>query len=262
MPGRPPGMSRSTRHSFLPGPRVDRGDERLAVVVVQDEDAGRRGRPATTRCRSPDTSAADRTASSTAACRRASTRTARRCRSRRRAARRRSPAFPTRTCSCDAGRRTARPCALRAPTSACRWPHRRHRPCSGSRRSRRSARCRAPTTRFMHFVFGQPLRRQLGDVVVAEDAGRRRLERAGADRRGDEDRGPSTRPATTSRGPCTSTLQATLSLCDHVVGSLPSSRMPAPAGPRNCGQATEAQSNTRATESTESTETQNGRARR
>ena len=52
-----------------------------------------------------------------------------------------------------------------------------------------------------HFIFGQSLLRQLGDVVVAEDAGRRRLERAGADRGGDEDGGCSTRPAMTSRGP-------------------------------------------------------------
>ena len=37
--------------------------------------------------------------------------------------------------------------------------------------------------------------------------------------------------------PLTSTLHATLSFADHVVGSLPSSRMPAPAGPRNCGHA-------------------------
>ncbi len=39
--------------------------------------------------------------------------------------------------------------------------------------------------------------------------------------------------------PLTSTPQTMLSLADHVVGSLPSPRMPAPAGPRNCGHATE-----------------------
>src|SRR5687768_6843785 len=35
--------------------------------------------------------------------------------------------------------------------------------------------------------------------------------------------------------PWTSVLQATLSLADQVVGNLPSARMPAPCGPRNCG---------------------------
>ena len=36
--------------------------------------------------------------------------------------------------------------------------------------------------------------------------------------------------------PVTATLHLTLSLADHVVGSLPS-KTPEPAGPRNCGQA-------------------------
>jgi len=37
--------------------------------------------------------------------------------------------------------------------------------------------------------------------------------------------------------PFTSTLHLTLSFADQVVGSVPSIRIPAPPGPRNCGHA-------------------------
>ena len=116
--------------------RVDRRDERVAVVVVQHDTPCRRARPATRRCRSPDTSAAARSGRPERLAIEPIGEQADVAEVRRRGARRRSPASLRRTCSCDAGRRPARPCALRAPTSARRSRRRTRRPCSGSRRSR------------------------------------------------------------------------------------------------------------------------------
>ena len=65
-------------------------------------------------------------------------------------------------------------------------PRRRRRPCSGSRRSRLVSSMSRDDDALDDFVVGQALLRQLRGVVVAEDAGRRRLERAGADRGRDE----------------------------------------------------------------------------
>ena len=173
---------------LLAGLRVERGDRRLLFVVLQQVDAalvhGRRRR----RCRSRGRSLSAPTASSTAACRRASRRTGRR------SAERRVEPLAV------GDRRFRRVGVLAVPAAERLRRDRFALPLDlaglrvervdhvadlvGFRGQLVVARLRA----LRDLLVGQPLRRHLGDVLVAVEAGRRLLERPRADRRGHEHR--------------------------------------------------------------------------